>query len=95
VLSAKGILELPIGTWWFKNLSIKSGPVSIRNLTPQLKALIDSGKGKPSFDFDKEITIEEVTKAYREFSDHEFAKAHIMFNGHGNGLVPNRKKKME
>jgi threonine dehydrogenase-like Zn-dependent dehydrogenase len=93
-LSAKGILELPIGTWWFKNLSIKGGLVSIRSLIPQLEALIDYGKAKLSFAFDKEITIEEASKVYMEFSDHNFIKAHIRFDEHINH-VPKKRKKME
>lgn len=43
--------------------------------------------------FDKEITIEEAAEVYTEFSDRDFIKAHIRFDGHGNGHVPKKREK--
>jgi hypothetical protein len=45
--------------------------------------------------FDKEITIEEAAEVYTEFSDRDFIKAHIRFDGHGNGHVPKKREKTE
>lgn len=92
-LSTRDILEIPIGTWRYKNLSIKVGSVSTRSLIPKLKAHIDGGKAKPSFVFDKEIHIEGGAAAYAWFSDHDFIKAHIKFDRHGHEFK--KRKKME
>jgi threonine dehydrogenase-like Zn-dependent dehydrogenase len=78
----KGIIDFPFGTLWLKQLSLKSGPVSIRDLVPTLKALIESGRAQPSFVFEREISIEQAHDAYEEFSNHEFVKAHIAFPEH-------------
>jgi threonine dehydrogenase-like Zn-dependent dehydrogenase len=54
---------------------------------------IDSGKVQPNFVFDKEITIEEAAEVYTEFSDHDFIKALIRFDGYGNGYVLKKREK--
>jgi len=63
--------------------------VPLRLYQELLKKLIESGKAKPSFVFDKEFRIEEGAKAFREFNDHKIIKAWFNFerqydigNGH-------------
>jgi hypothetical protein len=41
--------------------------------------LIESGRVKPSFVFDREIHIDDAAKAYTEFSNHDFIKTVIRF----------------
>ena len=73
----KGIFEIPFGEAWFKGVIIKSGIVPLRQYHPALKRLIESGRAKPSFVFDREIRIEDAPAAYKEFSDHDFIKSVI------------------
>ena len=51
----------------------------LRQYQPVLKKLIESGRAKPSFVFDRELRIEDAAKAYKEFSDHDFIKSYISF----------------
>ena len=44
-----------------------------------LKNLIESGKAKPSFVFEKEFKIEDGAEAYREFSEHKVVKVVFRF----------------
>ena len=76
----KGILKIPFADAWFKSQSIKGGVVPLRQYQPTLKKLIESGRVKPSFVFDKEIHIEDAAKAYTEFSNHDFIKTVIRFD---------------
>jgi threonine dehydrogenase-like Zn-dependent dehydrogenase len=46
--------------------------------------LIESGRVKPSFVFDREIHIEEAAKTYTEFSNHDFIKSVIRFDWNEN-----------
>lgn len=83
----KGIFEIPFGESWLKSQTIKSGIVPLRQYQPALKKLIESGRAKPSFVFDRELRIEDAPEAYKEFSDHDFIKSVIRLdhgeNGHG------------
>jgi threonine dehydrogenase-like Zn-dependent dehydrogenase len=88
----KGIFEIPFGESWFKGQSIKSGIVQLRQYQPALKRLIESGRAKPSFIFDRELRIEDAAEAYKEFSDHDFIKSVIRLDGGENGsLIDNEK----
>ncbi|TAQ86646.1 hypothetical protein B7494_g5019 [Chlorociboria aeruginascens] len=77
-----GLVTIPFGTVWLKSLSIKGGLAEPRPFQEVLKKLIDEGKAKPSFVFEKTFGIEEGPMAYREFSDHKFVKCVIRFE-HG------------
>ena len=57
----------------------------MRQYQPALKKLIESGRAKPSFVFDKELRIEDAPEAYQEFSDHDFIKSVIRFDDGENG----------
>lgn len=59
----------------------------MRQYQSVLKKLIESGRVTPSFVFDKEIHIEDAAKAYTEFSNHDFIKTVIRFDGAENGSV--------
>lgn len=67
-------------------MSIKGGIVPLRQYQTALKKLIESGRAKPSFIFDKELRIEEAGKAYKDFSDHDFIKSYIT-HSKPNGVV--------
>lgn len=47
----------------------------MRQYQPALLKLIESGRAKPSFIFDRELKIEDAPEAYTEFSDHDFIKS--------------------
>lgn len=57
----------------------------LRQYQQTLKKLIDSRRAKPSFVVDREVKIEEVSKAYQQFSDHDFIKAVIRLDDSQNG----------
>lgn len=78
---SKGIIPVPIGSLWFKNISIRGGVVAIRLYQQLLKNLIESGRATPSFVFTHEYNIEEGVKAFEEFSNHEIIKAVFRFKG--------------
>jgi len=67
--------------------------VQLRLYQELLKTLIESGKGKPSFVFDKEFRIEEGAEAFREFSDHKLIKAVFRFDTLRGSLNVNGKRK--
>lgn len=75
---ALGSIKFDIATWWLKNVSIKGGIVNL-GVDPQLIALIQSGKAKPSFVFDKIVSIEEAPEAYELFNERKIQKAAIRF----------------
>jgi threonine dehydrogenase-like Zn-dependent dehydrogenase len=56
--------------------------VQIQLYQALLKTLIDSGKAKPSFVFDKEYDIKDAAKAYEDFSEHKIIKAVFRFPKH-------------
>lgn len=87
----KGIFEIPFGESWIKGQSIKSGIVQLRQFQPALKRLIESGRAKPSFIFDRELRIEDAPEAYKEFSDHDFIKSVIRLDGEKGSLIDNDK----
>ena len=87
----KGIFEIPFGESWLKGQSIKSGIVQLRQFQPALKRLIESGRAKPSFIFDRELRIEDAPEAYKEFSDHDFIKSVIRLDGEKGSLIDNDK----
>lgn len=87
----KGIFEIPFGESWLKGQSIKSGIVQLRQFQPALKRLIESGRAKPSFIFDRELRIEDAPEAYKEFSDHGFIKSVIRLDGEKGSLIDNDK----
>ncbi|PMD58295.1 putative S-glutathione dehydrogenase, partial [Hyaloscypha bicolor E] len=69
-----------------------AGIVQLRQYQPALKRLIESGRAKPSFIFDRELRIEDAAEAYKEFSDHDFIKSVIRLDGGENGsLIDNEK----
>ena len=83
----KGIFEIPFGESWLKSQTIKSGIVPLRQYHAPLKRLIESGRAKPSFVFDREIRIEDAPKAYQEFSDHDFIKSVIRLDDGEESLI--------
>jgi threonine dehydrogenase-like Zn-dependent dehydrogenase len=87
----KGIFEIPFGESWLKGQSIKSGIVQLRQFQPALKRLIESGRAKPSFIFDRELRIEDAPEAYKEFSNHDFIKSVIRLDGEKGSLIDNDK----
>jgi len=78
-----------------KNLSIRGGVVQIRLYQELLKKLIESGKAKPSFVFDKEFRIEDGAKAFREFSDQKIIKAWFNFERQYDGVHVHHGKEKE
>ena len=76
----KGIFEIPFAQSWFKSQTIRGGIVPLRQYQPTLKKLIESGRVKPSFVFEREIHIEDAAKTYTEFSNHDFIKSVIRFD---------------
>lgn len=83
----KGIFEIPFGESWLKAQTIKSGIVPLRQYQPALKRLIESGRAKPSFIFDRELRIEDAPEAYKEFSDHDFIKSVFRLDDGENGSL--------
>jgi threonine dehydrogenase-like Zn-dependent dehydrogenase len=83
----KGTLEIPVGEAWLKSLTIKGGIVPLRQYQPALKRLIESGRAKPSFIFDRELRIKDAPEAYKEFSDHDFIKSVIRLDDNENGSL--------
>lgn len=75
---ARGHISFDIATWWLKNVSIRGGVVNL-GVDPQLMALIECGRAKPSFVFDKIVSIEEAPEAYELFNDRKIQKAAIRF----------------
>lgn len=75
----QGILPFPFGQFFLKSLSLKSGVVQIRLYQNLLLKLIESGKARPSFVFEKEYKIEDAPKAYQEFNEHKVTKAVFRF----------------
>lgn len=93
--AAQVIIPVPVGLIWLKGLTIKGGPVQLRLYQYLLKTLIESGKGKPSFVFDKEFRIEEGAEAFREFSDHKLIKAVFRFDTPLGSVNGNSKRKRD
>ncbi|KAH8657580.1 putative S-glutathione dehydrogenase [Tricladium varicosporioides] len=58
------------------------GVVQIRLYQSLLLKLIESGKARPSFVFEKEYKIEDAPKAYQEFNEHKVTKAVFRFGKH-------------
>ena len=83
----QGVFEIPFAQAWFKSQSIKGGIVPLRQYQSVLKKLIESGRVKPSFVFDREIHVEDAAKAYTEFSNHDFIKTVIRFEENGSESV--------
>lgn len=75
---ARGRVNFDIAAWWQKGVSINGGVVNL-GVDPQLLALIQSGRAKPSFVFDKIVSIDEAPEAYRLFDEHKIQKAAIRF----------------
>jgi hypothetical protein len=68
----------------------------LREYQPVLKKLIESGRVNPSFVFDREIHIEDAAKAYTEFSNHDFIKTVIRFDGtESEGVAEDDEEKAE
>lgn len=63
-----------------KSISLKGGLVDTRRFQNTLKVLIESGKAKPSFVFDKKFDIKDANKAYKSFSDHKIIKGYFSFD---------------
>lgn len=89
----QGIFEIPFGESWLKSQTIRSGIVPLRQYQPALKRLIESGRAKPSFVFDRELRIEEAAEAYKEFSDHDFIKSVIRLDDGENGSLIEEEEK--
>ncbi len=70
----KGILKVPLDLIRMKSLSIKGGIVPLRQYQPQLQKLIESGRAKPSFVFDREFRLEDAASAYTQFSNLDFIR---------------------
>lgn len=73
-------MSFPFGEWWFKSLSIKGGLVDTRRHQKLLQNLIESGKAKPSFVFDRKFHIDQANEAYLLFSKQFVTKAYFSFD---------------
>ncbi|KAH8592309.1 putative S-glutathione dehydrogenase [Bisporella sp. PMI_857] len=85
----QGIFPIPVGTAWLKGQTVKGGMVPLRQYQSILKKLIESGRVKPGFIFDKEVRIEDAQKAYMEFSNHEFIKGYIRHDRKRSAVIEN------
>ena len=74
-----GVIEFDVATWYLKNVSINGGAVDQQAQAPALRSLIEAGRAKPGFVFDKTISIEEAPEAYRLFSERKVIKVAIQF----------------
>ncbi|KAF2114869.1 hypothetical protein BDV96DRAFT_86960 [Lophiotrema nucula] len=72
-------VSLPITNFFTNALSYRAGVVQPLDVAPELTALIQSGKAKPSFIRTAEIGIEEAPEYYRRFDQHEEVKVYIRF----------------
>jgi hypothetical protein len=75
------LLNFPLGEWWIKSISMKGGLVDTRRYQNVLQVLIESGKAKPSFVFDKRFRLKDAKKAYRLFAKREIIKAYFVVDG--------------
>ena len=74
-----GTIAFDVGTWWIKNVTINGGGVTVEDQEPALRNLIESGRAKPGFVFDKIIDIDQAPEAYRLFSEKKVEKVAIRF----------------
>jgi glutathione-independent formaldehyde dehydrogenase len=63
----QGILEVPLGDFWNKGITIGMGQCPVRKYDHMLRDLIIAGKAKPSFIVSHHITIDEAPEAYEMF----------------------------
>ena len=54
--------------------------------------MIDTGKAKPSFVFEREFRIEDGAKAYKLFNDKKILKAVFRFDNHGKSVIEDTDK---
>lgn len=76
-----GFLNFPIGEWWTKSISMKGGIVDTRRYQNVLQVLIESGKAKPSFVFDKRFRLKDAKKAFKMFAKREIIKPYFTVDG--------------
>ncbi|KAJ9273264.1 hypothetical protein DTO212C5_849 [Paecilomyces variotii] len=76
---ALNTFTVPVGELWMKGLTVGTGIAEIRRFQTLLRDLIASGTANPAFIVTKEIDIEGVPDAYREFSAHRQTKILIRF----------------
>ena len=62
-----GVLEIPLGAFWNKGITIGMGQCPVRKYDQFLRDLIISGKAKPSFIVSHHISLEEAPGAYAKF----------------------------
>ena len=74
----RGHIKFDVATWFLKSVSIRGGIVNF-GVDPQLLALVQSGRAKPSFVFDRIVSIDEAAEAYRLFNERKIQKAAIRF----------------
>jgi len=68
-LEKKGQIAFDWGKFWFKGLSLGTGQANVKAYNRQLRALIHSGKAKPSFLVSHELSLEEAPEAYARFGE--------------------------
>ncbi|KAL4793090.1 chaperonin 10-like protein [Aspergillus venezuelensis] len=72
-------ISFPITRFFEKNLRYQAGFVDPKTLAPQLVKVIAAGQASPSFIKTAVIAIEDVSRYYQRFDDHEEIKVYIQF----------------
>ncbi|CAD6448083.1 55c085f1-e81c-43ad-b674-7f1ee1a4210d [Sclerotinia trifoliorum] len=72
-------IDFPMSDFFSKGLSMRSGPVDIEAIAPNLIELISSGRARPSFIVSSEINIEQAPEYFRRFDEHLETKVMIRF----------------
>lgn len=68
-LEKKGQIAFDWGQFWFKGLGLGTGQANVKAYNRQLRALIHSGKAKPSFLVSHELPLEDAPEAYARFNE--------------------------
>lgn len=72
-------LSFPMTEFWGKSLSMKTGPVDTKLLSPRLVELVKSGRAKLGFIVSSVIGIEEAPQAYEKINEGKETKVVIRF----------------
>jgi glutathione-independent formaldehyde dehydrogenase len=66
-LKQKGILEIPLGAFWKKGITIGMGQCPVKQYNWKLRDLIIAGKAKPSFIVSHRVQLDEAPEMYEKF----------------------------
>ncbi|EYE91972.1 GroES-like protein [Aspergillus ruber CBS 135680] len=79
----EGVFEVPLGSLWSKNLSVRGGVVQVKELQFLLKGLIDRGVARPRVVVDEVLYgLDGVAGAYERFEKRVVGKIVVRL-GHG------------